>query len=262
MKLQRFFSVTSIFILAWMAQEPLLQDRSHISSESAELPSARLVIDKYIQAIGGYEVLESRSTLHYRMKANKSGEPFDYEVFAADGRYYASYRYENGRVFERGFNNNVAWTRTNGVARLCEGDELKGMITRHRYVSAAPRWEETYKAIECLSIEVVNGRQALKLRFVENDETELERYFDVQSGLLVRSVSDESYNNGKRHVVRDYSDHKQMGEALVAQTLTTNSDGTHYTFQVEIYEVDIKIPEGTFDLPPSIARLAKIRPAK
>jgi hypothetical protein len=49
-----------------------------------------------------------------------------------------------------------------------------------------------------------------------------------------------------------------MGESVIAQRRYTNSGGTIYHYQVEMFEFDVRIPRGTFDLPPAIAaRVAK-----
>ena len=59
----------------------------------------------------------------------------------------------------------------------------------------------------------------------------------------------------------DYYDYEQVGEYVISKKQVVNqSDGSVWTYEMELYEVDTKIPRGTFDIPKpmalSIARVA------
>lgn len=244
-----FFAMVGIAILGQDTEKPSFQD-----FKIADLPSARVVIEGYIEAIGGYEVLESRDSVHIQYDATKNGESFDCEIFLARGKYYSSSRYETGRWFERGINDGVAWTRINGVARQLEGEELNGILARHRNVSAAPSWMDDCKSIKCVAIEFVNRRPAYRLEFIDQQGIQTDRYFDCQQQLLVRSVSREIHGAQQPRVVRDYFDYRKIAESQIPMKRRIVAGTKTYQYDVKQFEVDGRIPPGTFDLPPNIQR--------
>lgn len=245
---------------------PETEETSEQNSESEKertdkkLPKARDVINKYVQALGGYELLESRKTVHYKASATKASDPFDYEVYIAENCYRSTYHYKNGREFARTINNGVAWTTTNGVHRLITGEELDELLGRHKTMSPVTKWLDDHQKIEVVNRTKVNEKNALRLFFVNNQGHEKYRYFDEESGLLLRSIAVETYDQERRRVIRDYLDYEMIGEALVPRTkrLASTTIGTsrvrNYTFKIEDYEVDIKIPKGAFDIPKTIQR--------
>jgi len=261
MKFAHCLSLMSMFLMVLMTQDP-----AKPVAASAELPSARKVIEKYIQARGGYETLESRTNVHFRANGTSTnGSPFVYEVYQAEGMFHAQFTYDDGRVVERGANtlgrftangerDGIVWERTQGgVIREIKGDERQEYLRRRSSVSSSTRWLETFQSIECVSIERINDRDAYKLHFLEHNGGELYRYFDVETGLCLRRVAVEEFNNRQQTVVRDYSNYQRIGEFLVSKKHIATYGSSRYVYEMDLYEVDVKIPKGMFDVPRSIA---------
>jgi hypothetical protein len=234
-------------------RSPKSQEDGKAKGKRKLFKTAEQVIDNYVLKLGGYELLDSRQSIHYTCRARRGSDEFNYEVFMTSGQYYTSYRYDNGRHFERGMKNGVAWSSTNGSARRITGEELRGFVSRHKHITSVTRWTEKSQSLQLVGIESVNGKQAYRVEFVDEDGFKKTRFFDLKSGMMVKSIAEEVYVDQTRTVTRYYSDFIQLGDALiprVRKVISRRSSGTtEYVFEIQDYEVDCKIPKGTFDLP-------------
>jgi hypothetical protein len=113
-----------------------------------------------------------------------------------------------------------------------------------------------YKSIEFDGSEEIDGRPNYKLLLTNRDGKEVENYFDAETGLLRRIICNEISSGRKVRIVRDFLSYEQFGEFVAWKKLVmTQSDGKTWTFEVEEYESDGRIPKGIFDLPPAMKTL-------
>ena len=245
---------------------PATQDQAKSGSETEDstLPSAEEVVDKYVHALGGYEILESRNKIRHSYNASFNGSPFHIEAYQCEGKYYSQSTFPDGRVTQRGFltdwktdrngaRGGVGWENRDGVVREMTTKELQEYIRRRGYCCPAPMLLRIYENVKCESIEQVNGFDAYQLRFVDHDGTEVRILFDVETGFYVRRIVVEEFDGSTHEVVRDYLDYARMGGCLVPTKLTTKSPNSETIYELESFEADVKIPKKTFDLPPTIA---------
>ena len=255
--------VISVLIALAATSAPAQEE---LEKDASGLPTVRVILDNYIQALGGYEMLESRSSVYFVSNGYSThGQKFVYEAYQAEGKFYARYDFDDGRVIERGVRTNggrtrkgrragMAWESKDGVLREMDGDEREEYLRRRSTVSTATTLMTSYESIECHSVEFINAKKVYKLIFVDFEGTEIERYYDAETGLLVRRVCIEEFSNQRQRVVRDYFDYEKVGDFTVSKKQTvTQASGTQWIYEIDLYEVDIKVPRGTFDVPKSIA---------
>jgi hypothetical protein len=87
---------------------------------------------------------------------------------------------------------------------------------------------------------------------VDHNGSKLDRYFDVETGLCVRRIAPEVHCHVRQTVVRDDLDYRQLGELFVPTKYTYRFDGIRYVYELDCFEVDVKIPAGVFDAPESL----------
>jgi len=241
------------------------QTESEESDDEFVFPTAQEVIDKYVRAVGGYELLGSRENIHYISNGYSShGSVFVYEVYQAEGLFSARFNYEDGSVIERGIRTDKtlnedgsraghAWEISRGSFREMIGDERQEYIRRRSSVTAVARLFEYYQSIEFDSTDAIDGREINALVFTDHNGKEIKRYYDAETGLLRRQICDESLSNRNMSVVRDYLNYERVGDYMISKKqVVTQSSGSVWTYEIELYEVDARIPKGTFDLPMSI----------
>lgn len=263
--LRQIFVVTafvSLFAVSGTAQDNGLSQ----PQEELVFPTAEEIIDRHIQAIGGYEMLASRKSIHFISAGHSSqGSTFDYEVYQAEGRFSSRFDFNDGSVIERGVYSNGkqdpdgkrlghAWEIKNGGFREIVAEERQEYLRRRSSITSVTRLFSYYKSIEFGSSESIDGREAYKLIFTDHDGKEIERYYDAKTGLLTRQICHEAMSSGKTRVVRDFLEYERIGEFVVSKKQVISQDnGIQWVYQIKFYEVDEKIPRGTFALPSSIS---------
>lgn len=263
--------LTSLLVTTLVGQSE--SDKQSDNHDEFEYPTAQQVIDKYVQAMGGYEVLESRRSIHGIYNGYSSrGSTYQYENYQVEGKFSSRFNFDDGRILERGVltdgtrkedgsRNGWVWESTDGVMRQLRPDETQDYLRRRASISSITKMFDFYKSIEFGSSETIDDREVYRLLFTDKGGKEFERFFDVETGLLRRQICVESLANKNYTVVRDYTDYQSMGDFMVAQKqVATHDDGLSWTYEVELYEVDQRVPRTTFDIPKEVA--VKIAKAK
>ena len=85
----------STFVLcnyfAWLFSHSVIAQNDN--EDEFVFPTAQQVIDKYIQALGGYEVLASRENIHYVSNGHSShGSVYTYEVYQGRREIHLAFR--------------------------------------------------------------------------------------------------------------------------------------------------------------------------
>ncbi|MFK7766915.1 MAG: hypothetical protein AB8B55_06805 [Mariniblastus sp.] len=260
------FAFTLNFLLAisvcLVAQNAEAQEEDS-KSEFGELPPAREVMDRYIEALGGYEVLESIQTMHSISKGYSESGNFTYEIYRGVGKSRSKYVYESGSTTERGFADGVAWEILSGGAiRSMTGEELADFELKNKYPLRAPYWSEQFKKIELDGIERAGGSECYKIKLTRDNGDETIKHFDIESGLLIRNESKESFSSTTHQVIREFEDYRTVGETKIAHKQTIRFADSVFVFNSELEEYDQHIPAGTFVLPPAMALIAKQKKAE
>ena len=270
--LQPAFFATSASCVAQTGPEPETETEV---AKTATLPDAETVIERCILASGGYEVLGSERS--YRMVfdgTSRSQEDFDYESLKCEGKHYCKFDFDSGRVFERGcvFDARtatakaikaIAWTIDNGRVRELHGDEKQNYVRGLATVSLDFEMADRCVSAKCVAKEIVNGTDVYKLEIVSHDGTEFEKYFDVNTGLVVRTVRFHksavgSDSSERKKAVRDFMDYKQVGERVFPGRQQSTNRGKTWFYNLKTFESNVAIPEYRFVVPDELAdRVAK-----
>ncbi len=231
---------------------------AHAQEDVDKLPSAMDVIDRYIDAIGGYEILESVQTVHSVSRGHSGSGAFTYESFRAPGKSRTTYLYDSEERTDRGLAQGVAWEISRGSPiREMVGEELEDFIYKNKFCISSPQWPNTFKTIEMDGIERAIDAECYKLKMTQANGEVTFKHFDIETGLLVRSESKEIFSETTHTVIREYEDYRESGEIKTAFKQTIRFADSVFVFNTESIEFDVKIPASTFKLPPSMALSAK-----
>jgi len=266
-----------LLVVGWFGEVLTAQDsftpQSSAEAESklsVKLPDAETVLENAILAAGGYEVLGSITSSHSLSEGTtNTGIDFTYEFYSTKGKFFSRFTYDSGSVFERGVvsdgtltkdgkRSGFAWHVIGGTVREMHGDELQEYLRRRTSVKKGAAKDRRFKSAKCVGLEQVNGKPAYKLLLVDHDGTEIEKFYDVQSGLALRRICDEEFNGRKREVVRDYFDYRPVGQQVVSHKQTVSYDDEVWTYTRKLYETDIEISDHIFEIPSSLrSKIAK-----
>lgn len=222
------------------------------------LPKADTVLDKYVEATGGkaaYAKLHSavstgsmeftangiKGTLTvWRVRPDKSLTEIDLEGV--------------GKIRE-GSDGKVAWSLSAIQGpHLKEGDERAEALRNSRF-NADENWREVFAKAETTAVETVEGKECYKLVLTPKDGSPVTRYYDRQSGLLVKIAMTVKSPLGEVPVESVASDYRKDGEILSAHKVTQKAAGQTFTILIEKTEYNVEIPPGKFDIPDEIKLL-------
>lgn len=236
------------------------------------LPCAEKVLERAILASGGYEVLGTESTSHWISHGSStSGTDYVYEYYKAKGKFFSRFTYASGRIIERGVfsdgtlkadgkRSGFAWETINGgPVREMQGNELQEYLRRRTSVKKNEAKDTRFKSAKCVGNETINGQATYQLLLVDHDGTEIQKFYDVETGLVARRICSEEFNGRSQEVTRDYFDFKLVGQQMVSHRQTVSYGSEVWTYTTKLFETDVEIPDGTFQIPDSLK--AKIEQA-
>lgn len=167
---------------------------------------AAKVIDKYIEAIGGAEKVSSIKTMMMVYEANIQGQSIQLTRKIADKNKEASVIDAGGFVIQKEvFDGEKGYSVVQGRKTDLEGDRLK--LAKEKVL---PIEDVAYKAGKLDRIEPVDGKNAYVIIYNKN-----EYFYDVESGLKVKSVNVSQGPQGEVKVPQTYSEYKSVEGILI-----------------------------------------------
>lgn len=260
-----FSQLPFLFIAFFLLLAPV-QERDQETSKKPKLPSAKSIINKYVMALGGYEQLESRESAHWKYKVTSSkGDNYTFEAFQIEGQYFCRTEKNSELWYTRGvwtdgtrnadgLRNGFAWHLYRDSLLERQDDELQEYLRRRTFVTSSPHWLRDYASVKCVGVEFVNDTECYQLQLIDHNDTVIDLFFDAKTGLLRRRKCIEPFNNTTQLVERDMSDYVKVGDTLIAMNQTIKWDNIVKTYEFEFHNFNVKIPKGTFEIPPAIQR--------
>lgn len=210
----RVFSV--IFVVAALSAIALGQKADAAATDAkpaAKLPAVREIIDRYVAAVGGREAILKHSNRVTKFTVEMApmgitGTGTSYQ--AAPDKVLIKMNLNGLGEFLDGFDGKNGWT-VNPIqgSRVKSGPELaqaKINSTFHRDAE----FEKLYGKSELLRIEKVGGADAYVVSMTAEGLDPDFFYFDVKSGLLVRSDSTVVSADGKIQTSSFFSDYREV----------------------------------------------------
>ncbi len=224
------------------------------------LPSAEDVIDQHILATGGYEYLASMSSMHTVWTKTEGVNEWKFERWSVPGQKYSE-RSLNGQIQqtdgcwvaesskENAILSGVAWRqRGENDLHIQANAELHESLLATVTVDETTHWFDRCESVRCVAKTKIDGKACYQLKFVGRDGEESDRFFDVESWYLVCKVSVE-HQTGGSVVTRNYSNHKKIGDVVVATKQTIISNNRRDVWEIQSFEHDAEIDIELFDVP-------------
>ena len=192
------------------------------------------VIDKYIEAIGGQEKIATINTMLMIYEANIQGQNIQLTRKIADKNKEASVIDAGGFVIQKEvFDGEKGYSVVQGRKTDLEGDRLK--LAKEKVL---PIEDVAYKAGKLDRIEPVDGKNAYVIIYNKN-----EYYYDVESGLKVKSVNVSKGPQGDVKVPQSYSEYKSVEGILIPGAIGIKAGQMTINFILK----EAKLNEGVSD---------------
>ena len=226
----------------------------------ATLPSARTIIDRHIEAIGGRKAVLGHSSTHASgtMSMAASGVSGVVDVYAAKPN-RSLLKLTLGGIGEvlEGFDGTVGWSVSAITGpMLALGKELEQKKFDAAY-DAELHDSARYKSMQTLEQTTFESHPAYKVSLTHLDGTEDIEYYDVKTRFRIATVATRESPMGPMKVTLSCGDHRKFDDVLVPTTRRTPMRWRGAGCDVSWLRKFDKVPPSMFEPPAAIKALIK-----
>ena len=200
--------------------------------------TAEAVLNKYIQAIGGKQVVDNVKSILLNASAEIQGQKLDLEVkTTSNGKSLTVVSMGGNAISKQVFDG------TKGFA-VMQGQKVE--FTEEQIADVKPESttfpELTVEDAKVMGIEAVDGKDAYAIAL--NDKTTA--YYDVETGLKVKSVKTVSQGPQTMEVPTGYSNYKEVDGIKFPFTMTQSFGPQSFEFTVNEIQLNKGVEERDF----------------
>lgn len=242
--------IALLFAVVAVAQEKPAE------KETKELPSARAVIDRYIEAIGGREAFLKHKSVKVDGKTDVAGQGISGTMTLATAVPNKMLLTINlaGINVKSGFDGKVGWSLNPLLGpSLVEGKALEE-LKRQADFYAILHEAERFASMTNLGTANFEGEECYKVQLKYKDGSEATEFYSVATGLQKGQIATEQSEFGAITVTGVNLEHKKFGDVMIPSKITQKMSGIGQTMTIESVEFD-SVPPETFELPLEIKAL-------
>lgn len=239
-------------------EEPKIEVAMDMTSEEtnapipdvARLPAVDQILAKHVQALGGEDAIRKVSSRIEKGTITAfGGHQFPVEVFtkAPDKRVFVMHLPNGDSI--TAFDGHVGWIGAPGrPVREMSGGELEGAKLDADFFFPL-RLKEMFTKLESEQAVKIGDHDVNVVSAFADNQPVLRLYFDMQSGLLLRSVRYAESPLGRNPTRIDYADYRKEGGVKIPFRWTVARPSGRFTIQLTEVEQDIPIDDGRFSKP-------------
>lgn len=228
------------------------KDANPVTAEAAAAAnkpaaSGKEVITHYLQAIGGRESVSKLTSIAVTgsMKVQGMDLPVTMKRMAPNKE--AMEMSMNGKVVSKSvFNGTTGYQMQMGQKKDLSADQLERYKDTKSLIPQLHYLENDYKLVPGKVVKI-NGKDANQLTVTGPSGKPSVEYYDVNTGLLLRSEVSSEVNGQTIQIRTDYGDYKKVGDLMMnysqAMTISTGQGSQEMTFTF----TDYKLNEGVTD---------------
>lgn len=213
------------------------------------LPAGKEIMERYIEKTGGKEKYEAIKTLLVNSKMEFVGQNImaDLSIRTAEPNLVAAnFEIPGIGVIKRGTDGKYGWEESPMTGpRLLEGAELTSMLEESDMTSVT-NYEKQYTKIETVGTEVINDKKTYKVELTSKSGRNETRFYDAESGFLVRTNAVQATQMGEVPTQVDMSDYKEAGGLVIPHTTSVVAGPQVMKVTLVSVETNVTHPEGAF----------------
>jgi len=234
------------------AAPPATTPATGAAQGAAVMPTTDQVLDHYVQAIGGraaWMKLTSRvskGTIEIPAMENLTGTV---EIHEKAPNSMLAVINLGGGVFEQGFDGATAWSNNprDGL-RVLTGGELEDAKREANFYHPL-ELQKNYTKLTVTGIERVNEHDSYVVVAVREKGAPDRMYFDVQSGLLVRSVNQRYTPDGLTEFQADVEDYTATDGVKLPFTVRQSGGGSAFVIHFTEVQHNLQLTDAQFAKP-------------
>jgi len=222
----------------------------------ATLPSADLLLEKYLAAIGGADALQKiTSRVQKGTLTAFGGQHFPVDVYSkAPDKRVSVMHLQDGDSFT-GFDGKQGWLSVPGrVHTMSAAENAAARIDADLYFPAHVK--TLYQKFSVDAGEKIDGHDTYLVTGRSEGQPPLRLYMDKESGLLLRLVRYAETPLGRNPTQIDYADYRDEDGVKVPFRWTLARPGNRFTIQVEQIQQNVPVDDSKFAPPPAARKPA------
>jgi hypothetical protein len=251
--------VVALTQLGAQRSQPPIKPAEQPQSETATLPSARKVLDRHVEAIGGRAAVLARSSSHVTgtISLPSKGLTGTLELFAAKpDKSVQRITLPGVGTVDEGFDGTNGWSISAITGpTLLQGRELE-QKKFDSYFYADLHDTDRYQSMTTVEQTTFDGRQCYKVRLVRRSGGEDFEFYDMQTGLKAGVMVTRETLMGAIPATVAESDYRRFGKLLQPTTLKQTVMGLQQLITITTLEYD-NVDPSVFELPAAIKALVK-----
>jgi hypothetical protein len=231
---------------------PAAQKTESAAAAKAALPTADQVLDHYIEATGGRDAWK-------KVTSRVSKGTIDVPAMNLSGTIEMHEKAPNemiatvmigGASFVQAYDGKVAWSNDpqNGLREMSDGelDETRRDSDFYRPLDM----KNLYTKITCVGIEKIGEHDAYVLEASGEPGADPEKmYFDAQTGLQVRDISQRHTPDGVSPVQVDLSDYRVVDGIKLPFSVHQTAGGNEFTITMTEVQQNVDVDDAQFAKP-------------
>jgi hypothetical protein len=226
------------------------------SARAQQLPPAREIVERYVEAIGGREAVSRPSQRHTVIEMSAMGMTMTMETWQARPNLMLTRTQMPGvGPTTTGYDGRTAWSvDPMQGARLLVDAELQQTLLMADF-DAQTDLEKSYPTMETLGQRQVEGQACWNVKMVHVGGVESQNCFDVQTGLLIGTTSTAEGPMGPISVEQVLADYQDFDGVKMPTRTTASMMGQMIVSAVKSVSHE-PFDASVFALPPEIRALA------
>lgn len=224
------------------------------------LPKGEAIMDRYVAVTGGREAYEKRRTEVRTVTVEVKGRGLRFTVTVYRAQPNKGYSITDipgmGKV-EEGADGEVAWSLTPTRGAVLKQGTERDLALYGAVMNADLRWREFFPTAETVGAEDVGGRTCYKLILTGIDGGKHTRYYDKETGLLVKVVMELKTPQGQAPVELLLYDYRPAGGLVQSHRGIRILPGQEMESKLEKIETNVEIDPSRFALPEAVKVLTE-----
>jgi RNA polymerase sigma factor (sigma-70 family) len=216
------------------------------------LPPVKQILDRYVQAVGGPDVLTKiTSRVAKGSRIGADGVLVPEEVYQkAPDKLLTVTSYPNV-VFTNGYNGTAAWAHSSRDGLTPLPDQLVAQLKRDAVFYKELKTQELYSNLMVLGRALVRDADAYLIQAKPVDGPVEKLFFDARTGLLVRRYTESDTPLGKLPLQVDYEDYREVDGAKQPFLIHWSFPGRIWGRKIDEIKQNIPLDDAKFNpIPP------------
>lgn len=221
-----------------------------IEIKSGVIPAgmtAEKVVEKYIEAIGGKDKLQTVQDISMKMTTSVQGMSLETVLQQKAPNKYAMSVMMNGMAMqEQKYDGTNAAVSQMGQTQKLEGEQLESM-KQQSILFAETKYKELGYKLTLKGVEQIEGKNAYQVEIETPNGDKVTEFYDIETGYKIRSVSVVDNGGNTATIVNDFGDYKEVDGIKFPHTMTiTGAAPVPLNSKVTSIEINKGIADSVF----------------